>query len=191
MNTAARRITGAKPLSLQAVAQRLLEEADGDMNSAAIKLANYASNINSYRDELLLIGARKLLNEVPQVQRAAVMREYTSTSYAKPAFARAPHRMSEGAKLAQERMRNSSGLMKSILFELKYTIGGITRPLREWTGTEIAAHAEIELTKGQTAVRNARFLIAVGRSAGAEKVGHAIDAASLERMKAEADASEV
>ncbi|MBZ9659782.1 hypothetical protein LB523_12070 [Mesorhizobium sp. ESP-6-4] len=77
-HTRLKHVTGAKPLTLQSLARQMLDEAKGDMSAAAIKLANYASNIASYRDEILLIGARKLLNEVPQAERAGILREYGS-----------------------------------------------------------------------------------------------------------------
>ncbi|WP_435654983.1 hypothetical protein [Brucella pituitosa] len=189
MNVAARRITGAKPVGLQQIAQDMLAKADGDMNHASEMLANYASNINSYRDELLRIGARKLLNEVPQTQRAAIFRERAS-SVSEP-FIKAPHRMSAGAKAAQVRLRQAGAAIKSVLMELPYTIGGLTKPLRDWTGTEIHNHAEIELSKGATAVRNARFLLAVGSAAGSKKIGDAVSPADLERMKSDAESSEV
>ena len=189
MNVAARRITGAKAVSLQQTAQDMLAKADGDMNRAAEMLANYADNIASYRAELLRIGARKILNEVPQVQRAAIFRERAASTSAP--FVKAPHRMSAGAKAAQARFKAAGSAIKSALMELPYTIGGLTKPLREWTGTEIHGHAEIEFAKGATAVRNARFLLAVGSAAGAKKIGEAVSPGDLERMKADAESSEV
>lgn len=189
MNIAVRRITGAKAVSLQYMAQRMVEKADGDMNRAAEMLANYADNIARYRAEMMLIAARKLISEVPQVQRAAIFRERAASSTAP--FIKAPYRMSAGAKASQARFKAAGMAIKSALMELPYTIGGLTKPLREWTGTEIHGHAEIELAKGATAVRNARFLLAVGSAAGAKKIGDAVSPCDLERMKADAESSEV
>ncbi|MBZ9943493.1 hypothetical protein LB533_20615 [Mesorhizobium sp. BR1-1-13] len=185
MNAYARHVTGAKALTLQSLARQMLDEAGGDLSAAATKLANYASNIARYKDELLLIGARKLINEVPQTQRAGILREHGGT-----AFAKAPHRMNDAAKATQARMRMAGRTIKSALMDLPFTIGGAVKALREWTGGEVLAHGEVELSKGTSAVRNARFLVAVGRAAGDKKIGDLGDAA-VERLHKEAMSSDV
>lgn len=183
MNAQPRSITPARRLPLSEIARNMLSEAGGDLASAAEKLANYAESIASYRSELLRIGARKLLNEVPQSERAAILREDAT-------FLKAPHRMTSGAKAAQARFKMAGRAIKCALLELPYVIGGVRKPLREWTGAEIVPHAEIELSKGASAVRNARFLLYVGRAAGDKKVG-AVPVKDIERLHAEAMASDV
>ncbi|MCO7738980.1 hypothetical protein NJB95_20570 [Brucella intermedia] len=181
--------TASKPVTLSAIARDMLMQADGDMNRAAAAFASFGEADASARGEMLFYAARKLLAEVPQVQRAAILSERAAT-ITEP-FLKAPERMQNAAKAARERLVLAKGALQSSLYELLYSIGGTTKPLREWTGTEIIGHAEIELAKGATAVRNARFLRSVGYAAGAAKVGEAVSPGDLERMKADADASEV
>lgn len=182
MNAIAKTVVG-KRLSISEVARNMLDEANGDLGKATEKLANYAGNIASYRDELLRIGARKLLNEIPQAARAAILREDAS-------FLKAPHRMTAGAKAAQARFKMAGRAIKCALLEMPFVIGGVSKPLREWTGSEIVPHAETELSKGASAVRNARFLLYVGKAAGDKKVG-AVPVKDIERLHAEAMASDV
>lgn len=183
MNAPVKHLKETRRLPISEIARNMLEESGGDMNAATEKLANYAENFASYRGELLRIAARKLLHEVVQSSRQAILREDAS-------FNAAPYRMTEGAKAAQARLRMAGPAIKSALLELEFSIGGIVKPLREWTGSEIIPHAEIELAKGTTAVRNARFLLQVGHAAGENKVG-ALPAKDVERMYAESMASPV
>jgi hypothetical protein len=188
MTALRKHVTGAKALTIQGLARQMLDEANGDTAAATIKLANYACNIASYREELLLIGARKLINEVPQTVRAGILRDYGAGVGA--AFRKAPHRMNDAAKATQARMKMAGITIKSALMELPFTIGGAVKALREWTGVEVAAHGEVELSKGSSSVRNARFLVAVGRAAGDKKIGDLGDAA-VERLHKEAMNSDV
>lgn len=183
MNAQPRSITPARRLPITEIARNMLSEAGGDLASASEKLANYAENIASYRSELLLIAARKVVNEVVQSERAAILREDAT-------FLKAPHRMTAGAKAAQARFKMAGRAIKCALLEMPYAIGGVRKPLREWTGAEIVPHAEIELSKGASAVRNARFLLYVGQAAGDKKVG-AVPVKDIERLHAEAMASDV
>ncbi|TIL38570.1 hypothetical protein [Mesorhizobium sp.] len=100
MNAHARHVTGAKAISVQTLARQMLTEAGDDLNKATDKFVGYLANFPRLAEEVLRIGARKLINEVPQAERKAItMRESTATP-----FAKAPHRMNDGARRAQERI---------------------------------------------------------------------------------------
>src|SRR6218665_3449047 len=103
MNAHARHVTAAKPISLNTIARQMFDEARGDMAAATEKLANYVSQFPRLSDELLRIGARKLLNEIPQVERkasAAARGEHDSATF----VASAPFRINDPAKRARERI---------------------------------------------------------------------------------------
>lgn len=197
MNIAARRITGerthgakatgARDITIQTVARQMLDEASGDINAATIKLVNYVSNLPRLHDDLLQFGARQLLHSLPSTQRAAMMTERSTVSVS----GKAPHTMSPGAKAAQARMRAAGATLKSALFNFEIAINNQVRKLADWTGTEILAHAEGNLAAGASAVRNARFLVSVARAAGDKRIGDAIDDETIERLKREAESSEV
>ena len=181
-------VHGARDVSLQSIAARMLAEADGDIGRAAEKFANYAESIPRIRGELLIAGAKSLLNQVPGAMRATILRERTSAA----ATPRQPYREPPAAKAARARMIGAGrNAIKSALMEMPYIIGGVSRPLREWTGGEITAHGEQQLATGASAVRNARYLIAVGTAAGAKKIGEALDGSEVERLHKQAMESAV
>lgn len=190
MNAIVRHVTGARPVSIQTTARRMLDEAGGDLNSATEKLINYVSALPRLQMEVIRIGARKLINEVPQTDRRAVEREFAMTDSGNP-FAKAPHRMNAAAKTAQARIRARAGHLRNTLLTLPYVIGNICKPLGEWTGSEILTHGETQLMSGATQIRNARFLIAVGHAAGAGKIGAVLDEDAIQRLKVEAESSAV
>lgn len=178
--------TGAKPVSVQTIARQMLTEAGGDLNRATDKLVGYIANFPRLSDEVLRIGARKLINEVPQIERQAIMRAEGSAS-----FVKAPFRMNDGARRAQERLLKRAGHLRNSLLSMPYVIDGTSKPLGEWIGSEIEAYGETQLMAGATQVRHARFAIAVGRAAGSTKIGEALDEAAVGRIHTEAMASEV
>lgn len=61
MNTHARHVTAAKQMTIQTLARQMLDEAGGDVNVAAVKLDNYASNIKRFNDEFRMLGVRTAL----------------------------------------------------------------------------------------------------------------------------------
>lgn len=174
-------VTAAKSVTPQSLAYQMLEEAKGDMNKAAVKCFNYGKNFERLHDEVAQAGWRTILSGIIQAQRATILRERTST-------AKAPFRMNDAALAAQKRTRGSGSVIKSALMEMKFQIGNVAKPLREWTGTEIAAHGETQLATARSSVRNAQFLIAVGKAAGAKTIGELGDA-TVERMHKEAMSS--
>ena len=182
-------VHGAKAPSIQSTAQRMLRESSGDMGAAVDRFVGYARNFPHMADELMRIGARKLLNEVPQTERAGILRERSSVQ-ALP-FVKAPFRMNKAALASQERLRKQGGYIKSALLDMPYTIGGKSQPLRLWTGVEVRGLGETQLLAGASTVRNARFLIAVGSAAGDKKVGDVLDGSAVEKIKREAESSDV
>ncbi|WP_031200386.1 hypothetical protein [Mesorhizobium sp. LSHC414A00] len=187
MNAHARHVTGAKAVSVQTLARQMLAEASGDLNKATDKFVGYLSNFPRLAEEVLRIGARKLINEVPQVERKA---ETMRVSVGQP-FAKAPHRMNDGALRAKERLLKRGGHFKSALLGMPFVINGISKPLSEWVGTEIAAYGETQLMAGATQIRNARFAIAVGNAAGNKKIGFALKEDDVARLREEAMSSSV
>lgn len=184
MTAAARRVTGSKPISLQTIARQMFDESHGDLAKATEKMVNYVTNLPRLSDELLRIGARTLINSIPIVDRKACAAERGETA---STFAQAvPFRMNEATKKAQARIRGLGAASRNAILNDLYTIGSICKPLREWLGTEIAEHGQRQLLAGQTAVRNANFLIAVGEAAGDEKIGDKLDEATVTAMKAKA-----
>ena len=189
MNAPLRHVSGARDITIQSVAQRMFDEAGGDLTAATDKMVNFVSMSQRLTDDLLRIGARKLLNEIAPMQRRAIERQFAATSDTIQPFAKAPYRMNEGTRRAQERIRSLGRHHREALLDMPYTIDGHTRPLREWTGTVIAEHGETELSKGITAVKNARFLIAVGKAAGPARVGDALSASDIARLKEQSESA--
>jgi hypothetical protein len=148
---------------------------------------NYANSIPRYRDEMMMVAAKALLNQVPGAMRATILRERTGST-----VRATPYREPEAAKAARARMMGAGrNAIKSALMGMPYTIGGLSKPLRDWSGGEIAAHGETQLATGSTAVRNARYLIAVGTAAGAKKIGEALDGSEVDRLYKQAMESAV
>lgn len=180
MNAHARHVTAAKPVSIQTLARQMLDEAGGDINAAAIKLDNYASNIKRFNDEFRMLGVRTALNALAGQKRTVVLREYSLPEV------KAPHRDSAGTLATRKRFIESrGGTIRSALMELTYQIGGIEKKLRDWTGDKVLAHGEAQLATARSSARNAQFLILVGRAAGTKKVGDLGDA-TVERLHKEA-----
>jgi hypothetical protein len=189
MNAPLRHVSGARDITIQSVAQRMFDESDGDLNVATDKLVNYVRVSPRLTEGLLRIGARKLLNEIAPMQRRAIERQFAATSDNVQPFTKVPHRMNDGTRRAQERIRSLGRHHREALLDMPYTINGRTRPLRQWTGVEIATHGETELSKGMTAVKNARFLIAVGQAAGEARVGDALTASDIARLKEQTESA--
>ncbi len=181
MSAAIRHPHAAQDVTINTVARMMLDEAKGDINAATTKLMNYVSSFPRLQSDLLQYGARNLLHSLPSSQRAAIMDERVSRPYTMP----------PGAKKAQDRLRGAGKVIKSALFNLELTINNQVRKLADWTGDEVMAHAEANLTAGASAVRNARFLLSVAQRAGSKRIGDAIDDATIERLKAEAERSVV
>lgn len=175
MTAVRKHVTAAKSMTVQSLARQMLDEAKGDINKAAVKLDNYASNIKRFNDEFRMLGVRTTLNALAGTQRAIVRAEIVKT----------PFKMNDAAKATQARIRRAGDVIKSALMEMEFQIGGVVKRLRDWTGTEIAAHGETQLMSARSSVRNAQFLIAVGRAAGKKTIGELGDAA-VERMHKEA-----
>lgn len=179
MNAHARHVTGARAISVQTLARQMLTEAGGDLNKATDKFVGYLANFPRLAEEVLRIGARKLINEVPQNARNDIIRAETTP-------AKAPPRMNDGARRAQERALKLGGHLKSSLLSMPFVIGSISKPLAEWIGTEIAAYGESQLLAGATQIRNARFAIAVGNAAGHKKIGQALKESDVSFLREEA-----
>lgn len=187
MNAHARHVTAARSISVQEIARKMLTEAGGDLNKATDKFVGYLANFPRLTDEVLRMGARKLINEVPQVDRKAItMRDSVTQPYGK-----APHRMNDGARRAQERILKRGGHIRTAYLTMPFVIGSISKPLSEWVGTEITAYGETQLMAGATQIRNARFAIAVGNAAGNKKIGYALKEEDVARLREEADSSAV
>ena len=182
MTALRKHVTAAKAVTVQTLARQMLDEAGGDLGKATDKLVGYISNFPRLTEEVLRIGARKLINEVPQVDRRAA----TMSDNGNKPFASAPHRMNDGALRAKERLLKRGGHLKNTLLAMPFVIGSISKPLGEWVGTEIEAYGETQLLSGATQVRNARFAIAVGRAAGNKKIGYALKEEEVAQLRAEA-----
>lgn len=185
MNARVRHVTAAKSISLQTVARQMFEESNGDLTKATEKMANYCENFPRLSAELLRVGARTLLNSIPTTDRkaaAAARGESETASFVMSV----PHRMNEATKAAQARIARLGRTSQNAILNDKYTIGSICKPLRDWLGTEILEHGQKQLLAGQTAVRNARFLISIGELAGDALVGDKVDEASAAQLKAQA-----
>lgn len=180
MNAHARHVTAAKQMTIQTLARQMLDEAGGDVNAAAVKLDNYASNIKRFNDEFRMLGVRTALNALAGQQRATGRREISMPT------ANAPHRDSAGTLATRRRFLESRGAtIRSALMEFTYQIGGVVKKLRDWTGNDVLAHGEAQLATARSSARNAQFLILVGRAAGTKKVGDLGDA-TVERLHREA-----
>ncbi len=184
MTAARKHVYGARDATPQSIAERMLNEADGDLRSAAEKMFNYVSGLPRLRDEVLRAGCRKFLNECVGSERAQQRREY-SGSMAKP------FRMNAATLRAQERARSVGRHHNSALLNMVYIIDGKRKRLRDCTGDEMVAYGEVELLKGASAVRNARFAIAIGRLAGERIIGDAVTDDEAARLQAEAQESPV
>lgn len=187
MNAHVRHVAGAKAISVQELARKMLTEANGDLAKATDKFVGYLANFPRLAEEVLRIGARKLINEVPQIERKA---ETMRASCGQP-FAKDPHRMNDGALRAKERLLKRGGHIKTALLTMPFVINGMSKPLGEWVGTEIAAYGETQLMSGATQIRNARFAIAVGNAAGNKKIGYALKEDDVARLREEALSSAV
>lgn len=179
--TAHARIVKAQPVTVATLARQMLTEANGDLTKATDKLVGYVSNFPALADEILRIGARKLINEVPVMDRKAA----TAPDGDRP-FIRAPHRMNAGARAAKERLVKRAVHLRNSLLSMPYVINGMSKPLGDWLGVEIEAYGETQLMAGTTQIRNARFAIAVGRAAGHKKIGYALKEDDIARMHEEA-----
>lgn len=169
-------VSGAKPISIQTLAQQFFDKRkDGDVAAASREMAEYTDKIPSLRMELQTMAARQLMNGV-------VRHDWRTTWSEGNSKQKAPFRMNESAKQSQARMR-STGAVRAALMSLPYTINGICRPLCEWTGADMLHYGSVELEKGRTAMRNARFAIAVGNAAGSKKVGDALTEEALAKFK--------
>lgn len=178
-----------QPASVQSVARQMFDQSNGDMNAAADKFAGYVANFPGLIKEALRIAGSKLIGEIPQMERRAI--EMQEAADSAPPFYKAPHRMNDGALRTQERVWKNGLRLKDAWLNAPYTIGSFCKPLRDWVGTEVLAHAETQLLSGSTQVRNARYLIAVGEAAGNRKIGYALKEEDLVRLRAEALATAV
>jgi hypothetical protein len=175
-----RHASGAKLITPQTFAGQMLDAAGGDIGKAAkIGMERAGDRLLS---EFAMIGLRAVLGEIPRRERAVM----ESARQCK-----APFRMNPAALASQDRHRTVGATIATATLNQPYTIDGKVRPLREWLGTDILAHGERELAKGTTAVRNARFAIAVGTAAGDRVIGEALKDKDVERMRADADRNPV
>lgn len=175
-------VSGAKPISVQTLAQQFFDKTkSGDLAEASRKLAEYVDGIPSLRMELLMLAARSIMNGIVVTDRRLIERDMSYRSKADRSNS-APFRLNAAARATQQRRMNPTAV-RAALMNLPYVIDGVCRPLREWTGTDMLHYGEIELVKGRTAMRNARFAIAVGNAAGDKKIGEALTEEALAKIK--------
>lgn len=174
--------SGAKLMTPQTFAAQMLEQAGGDITKATIIGMGKAPP--RLLAEFAQIGLRQTIGEVPRRERSILESERRSRP-------NAPFAMNAATRAAQDRVRTVGATFANATLNQPYTIDGKVRPLREWLGTDILAHGERELAKGTTAVRNARFAIAVGTAAGSRVIGDALKDKDVERMRADADRNPV
>ncbi|TIL94648.1 MAG: hypothetical protein E5Y73_11095 [Mesorhizobium sp.] len=185
MNAHARHVTGAKAISVQTLARQMFTEADGDLNKATDKFIGYIANFPRLAEEVLREGALKLLRDVPSADKQVIGRASCSSVKS------GPYRETDGARRARGRLLKRSGQLKDLFLTWPVTIGNIVKPLRDWLGVEVASHGETQLISGASQVRNARWLIAVGRAAGDKRIGDALKEEQVARLKSEAEGSDV
>lgn len=190
MTAQPKRITGARDVSVQDIAERMLTEANGDMIAAAKKMKGYISNFPRMLDEVIDTGISTHLSRVGGIQRAALDRIGGRSSENSTPFAKAPFKMNAAAKAAASRIAGIGKTAGEALLNYPYTINGIMKPLREFTGIEVRQHGEsMKMTAGTT-MRNAHYLISVGQAAGDKKVG-TLPVSEIEAMRKRADQLDV
>lgn len=182
MRRAAQKATAtkdAKPITLQSIAQRMMAEASGDIEAAARKIFNYCGNYPRLAEELGMHAARTLAHGVPIAARQQAQAARVAPS---------PHKFTPAILAAQRRAMRMGQSNSNALLNDPYTIGGQTKPLRDWDGDTIRDHGEQQLSRGKAQVRNGQFLILVGTAAGHDVIGQKLDEAAVAQMRAEADA---
>lgn len=181
----------ARAETLIGLAERMLREAGGDMNAAAEKMSNYVVQKPRLAAEAIRIACRALLGESVRSERAAMTPAPVGPTADNDHFLKAPFRMNDAARKAQERVAKLGKAHREAILDAPYTINGVSKSLRDHIGADVVSHGEVMLAQGSTTVRNARFLIAIGNTAGNRKVGDAVSITEALRLRKEADKTPV
>lgn len=180
----------------QSVAERMLRTAGGDMEVATKAMVDYVESHQSLRRIVLWNGCRAVLNSVPSSARRATtlapVNDWSPSDIGtavRPAPAWKPN---AAAFAAAERQKSLGKAHQGApLLNAEYVINGICKPLREHIGTDVVAFGTTQLESSKTGVRNARFWIAIGKAAGARKVGDAVTDIEALRLRKECDKTPV
>lgn len=188
------RTSQSRVTTVQTVARQHLEAAEWDMNSAADTFHGYLEQHPTHADEVMRMGIRKLLQEIPIADRSAAKRAGGGEAWtprdgwgsAAQAANRA-HTMSAADKRAQERVRSMGTVAATALLNQRYQVNGVAKKLCDHIGTDIVTLGQSNMRSGMTMVMNAKFLIAVGEAAGAKRIGDVITEKEAQRLNRESN----
>jgi hypothetical protein len=186
MNTAARRQTGAQTLTAKSVAERMYDEARGDLKRAEDMIVNYISSMSgttpAFAVEFIRRGARSMLNEIGQTARYRIeAAQHTKI----------PHTINEGTRAAIRRAQRLGQIVTETLFDMPYKWNGVDVKLGDLTGEQVIEIGNQQLARGSTMVREGRWLIRAGALAGDKVMRAALTADELAKIKAEAEGMSV
>ncbi|UOK71671.1 hypothetical protein [Ancylobacter polymorphus] len=182
--------------TLIGVAERMMREAGGDLDAATEKMTNYVLNKKRLTDEAVRLACRNLLGETVRSERRAIdtlLADPRATGPKAPASKsksyneRVAHIFNASAEATRRRLADLGTHVREALLDKPYVIDGVRRPLRDHIGSDIVKYATEHMNKGLTMVRDGRFLIAVGNTAGNRKIGDAVTAEEAIRLRIEAD----
>lgn len=196
----ARHTRYAKAETLIGVAERMMREASGDLDAATEKMTNYVLNKKRLTEEAVRMACRNMLGETVRSERRTIdtliadpgaTGPKATASKSKSYQERVKHIFSASAEATRLRLASLGAHVREALLDKPYVIDGIRRPLRDHIGADIVKYAGEHLSKGQTMVREARFLISIGNTAGNRKIGDAVSAEEAIRLRIEADKTPV
>jgi hypothetical protein len=177
---------GARDMGHRTIAAMYLDDANGDIAKAAEDLMSYLAANPRLADEFTRIGVRSVLQSLPIAERGAMQRERASGGGVAAGSPQQRAHLEAGLASARARLVSTAGAVRSALLDMPYTIGQQRRKLRDWTGDEVLKSGEANLASAQTQARNARFLILVGKAAGARRIGDALTEKEVARLDREA-----
>lgn len=187
------RTTTSRVSTVQTVARQHLEAAGWDINAASSTLYSYMESHAAHADEVLRMGIRKLLQEIPIADRGAAKRASVGEVWtprdgwgSAAQTSNRVHTMSAADKRAQERARSMGAVAATALLNQRYQINGVAKMLRDHIGTDIVTLGQSNMQSGMTMVSNAKFLIAVGTAAGAKRVGDVVTEKDAQHLRREA-----
>ena len=188
----ARHTRYAKAETLAGVADRMMREAGGNVNVATEKMTNYVLNKKRLTEEAVRYACRAMLGGDVQADRKVIKAAAAEATSAKSYQERVAHIFNPSAEATRRRLSSLGQHVREALLDMPYVIDGIRRPLRDHIGADIVKYAtEHLLNKGMTMVRDGRFLISIGNTAGNRKIGDAVSAEEAIRLRIEADKTPV